>query len=152
MIGVAVGLIAASGASAAMAAVPGVTSEGTAPPKVKPAQIVYTGDGSGLFAGAQRVSKKNLGSIQWTKWNKKKALGSGANWLNDCKPNCAKGTYHGYAVTLKLTRPRHKSGFFVFTRMLVTYTGKLPKGVSTSRQTRTLVDHNNFFVWKFPSI
>ena len=150
LIGVAVALIFAAGASAALAVLPGVTSEGTAAPKVKPKTIVYTGDGSGLFAGAQAVSKTNFGSIHWSKWTKKKAHGSGGNWLNDCKPNCAKGKFHGYPVTLSLSRPRMVAGKDVFTRMVVTYTQNLPAhAVKTT--TWKLRHSGTSFFWKLPA-
>jgi hypothetical protein len=150
MIGVTVALFAASGASAALAAVPGVTGEGPAAPKVRPRQIGYTADGSGFFAGAQKVSKTNFGSIHWSQWNKKKALGSGGNWLNDCKPYCAAGHFHGYPVTLKLTTPKVVAGKHVFTKMIVTYTNTLPShAVKTT--TWTLKHNKTFFFWKFPA-
>jgi opacity protein-like surface antigen len=149
LIGVTVAVLAASGASAAMAAVPGVTSEGTASPKVKPKTIIYSGDGSAFFAGSQKVSKTNFGSLQWSKWNSTKALGSGGNWLNDCKPHCFNGKFHGYPVTLKLTRPRTVEGFNVFTRLLVTYTGKVPMSTPKS-QTWKLGHSGKAFFWHFP--
>jgi hypothetical protein len=153
-IATAVLVFAASGASAALAALPRVISEGTAPPKVKPATIVYTGDGSGLFAGATAVSKTNFGSLHWSKWNKKKAVGSGANWLNDCKPNCAKGKFHSYPVTLKLTRPRTVAGKHIFTRMTVTYTQNLPAhAVKTTiwKVTHSTSNAGTLFFWKSPA-
>lgn len=150
LIAVAAGLIAASSATAAMASVPGVTSVASAPPKVKPATLIYTGDGSAFFAGATKVSKTNFGSLHWSKWNKKKALGSGGNWLNDCKPSCAKGNYHGYAVTLKLTRPRKLAGHNVFTRMLVTYTSNVPPHAVRST-TWKLTHSGKLFFWHYPS-
>src|SRR5438105_13848585 len=150
LIGVAVGLMFASGATAALAALPGVTAEGAAAPKVKPKTIIYTGDGSGLFAGAQAVSKTDFGSIHWSKWNHKRALGSGGNWLDDCKPDCARGKYHGYPVTLSLSRPRTVAGKDVFTRMVVTYTQNLPShAVKTT--TWKLSHSGKSFFWKFPA-
>jgi hypothetical protein len=154
MIAVAVALTAATGASAAMAALPGVTSEGPAKPKVKPKMIVYTGDGSALFAGAKQLSKTNFGSLHWSKWTKKKALGSGGNWLNDCKPDCAAGKFHGYPVNLKLTMPKLVHGFNVFTRMTVTYTQNLPPhAVKTTTWTlkHSVTKSGTFFFWKFPA-
>lgn len=150
LVGLIVAAIATWGASAALAALPGVTSEGSAPPKVKPRTIIYTGDGSGFFAGAHRVSKTNFGSLHWSKWNKKKALGSGGNWLNDCKPSCARGKFLGYPVTLKLTRPRRVEGKHVFTRMTVTYTQNLPShAIKTT--TWKLTHSGKLFSWKYPS-
>jgi opacity protein-like surface antigen len=153
LIAVAVAVLAASGASAALAAVPGVTSEASTPPKVKPKTIVYTGDGSGLFAGATKVSKTNFGSIHWSKWNKTKAVGSGGNWLNDCKPSCASGKFHGYPVKLTLTMPKVVAGKHIFTRMTVTYTQNLP--AHAAKTTTWKVSHSTshagtLFFWKFP--
>jgi hypothetical protein len=153
LIGIAVALTFAVGASAALAALPGVTSEASAPPKVKPKTIVYSGDGSAFFAGATRVSKTNFGSLHWSKWNKTKAVGSGANWLNDCKPNCAKGKFHGYPVTLTLTRPRTVAGKHIFTRMTVTYTQNLP--AHAVKTTTWKVSHSSsragtLFFWQSP--
>jgi hypothetical protein len=154
LIGVTVALTAAVAATTALAAVPGVTSEGSAPPKVKPATILYTGDGSGFFAGAKQVSKTNFGKIHWSKWTKKKAVGSGANWLNDCKPNCAKGKFHGYPVTLKLTTPKKVAGKNIFTRMTVTYTQNLPAHAvktTTWKVTHSTSKAGTLFFWQAPS-
>jgi opacity protein-like surface antigen len=149
LIGVAVAVFAASGASAALAAVPGVTSEGPGA-KVKPAAIVYTGDGSALFAGAQKVSKTNFGSLHWSKWTKKKAVGTGGNWLNDCKPSCAAGKFHGYPVKLTLTSPKKVAGKHIFTRMTVTYTQNLP--AHATKTTTWKVSHaGSAFFWKYPA-
>lgn len=148
LIGVAVAVFAASGASAALAAVPGVISEGTAPPKVKPKQIVY-GMGE-LFAGSKRVSKTDLGSIHWSKWSKKKAVGSGGNWLDNCKPNCAQGKFQGYPVKLTLTTPKVVSGKHIFTRMTVTYTQNLP--AHATKTTIWKVHHSGTaFFWRPPA-
>jgi len=150
-IATAVLMFAASGASAALAALPGAISESTAPPKVKPKQIVY-GMGE-LFAGATRVSKTNLGNIHWSKWTKKKAVGAGANWLDDCKPNCAKGKFQGFPVKLTLTRPRVVGGKHIFTRMTVTYTQNLPAHAvktTTWKVTHSKTSVGTAFFWKFP--
>jgi hypothetical protein len=149
LIGVAVALTFAAAVPAALAALPGVTSEGTAAPKVRPRTIVYTGDGSALFAGAQAVSKTDFGSIQWSKWTKKKAHGSGGNWLNDCKPDCARGKFHSYPVTLSLSRPRKVVGKHVFTRMTVTYTQNLPPHAAMTT-TWKLRHSGKAFFWKLP--
>jgi hypothetical protein len=154
LIGIAVGLTFAAGASAAMAALPGVTSEGSAPPKVKPTTIVYTGDGSGLFAGAKQVSKTNFGAIHWSKWTKTKAAGSGGNWLNDCKPDCARGKFHGYPVTLKLSKPKVVAGKDIFTQMVVTYTQTLPPHAvktTTWKVSHSTSKAGTLFFWKYPS-
>jgi opacity protein-like surface antigen len=149
--GAAVFVIAASGASAALAAVPGVISEGTAPPKVKPKQIVYIM--GAFFAGPQRVSKTDLGRIHWSKWNKKKAVGSGGNWIDDCKPNCGKGTLHGYPVTLKLSQPKVVAGKDIFTQMVVTYASKVPPHAvktTTWKVRHSKTQAGTAFFWKYP--
>jgi hypothetical protein len=150
----AVALIAGSAASAAAAALPGLTSLSTAPPKVKPREIIYSGDGSGLFAGPKKLSH-SFGSLKWSSWTATGATGSGANWLNNCKPDCAGGTYHGYPVKLQASRPQVIGGEDVFTRLKVTYTGKKPGFVHRRTQTWKLghsaSSGGTFFVWKFPS-
>ena len=43
--------------------------------QVKPQVIVWTGDGSGLFAGRGAAPRRgNLGRLHWTKWSGKRAL------------------------------------------------------------------------------
>lgn len=147
--GVAVGLTVFSGASVALAAVPGVIGLGTSPPpKVKPKTIVYTGDGSGFFAGATKVSKRNFGRLRWTKWTSSEALGSGANWIDNCTPYCYNGTITGYPVTLKLTRPRVIGGHDVFTRLRVTYTGTQPPNTAKAQTWKLQYrSTSKFFDW-----
>lgn len=85
--------------------------------KVRPATIVYTGDGTGLLAGAH-VSRHSS-PIRWRKWTTRVALGSGYNQLNDCRPDCADGTFHGFPVRIELWRPRTLGGRRVFTRLTI---------------------------------
>jgi len=123
------GLGIAAAASAALAATPtfptfsGPPSKGN--PVVKPSEIVYSGDGSHLFAGS---SGKKVGKIHWTVWNGTEGLGTGYNWINNCEPSCANGKYSKYPITLKAYQPKKQSKFFIFTRLKVTYTGKKPGG------------------------
>jgi hypothetical protein len=148
--GVTVWLTIFLGASVALAAVPGVTGEGSAPPKVKPKTIIYTGDGSGFFAGATKVSESNFGSLHWTKWTSGEALGSGANWLDNCTPDCATGTFNGYPLTLKLGKPKVVGGHDVFTRLTITYTGKRPPHTHKTATWKLKYESSaKFFVWGF---
>lgn len=143
-------LLTASAASAA-GGLPGLTQEGLARPEVRPAVIVYTGDGSGFLAGPGRVSRRNFGRLRWTSWTRSRASGSGANWINDCTPDCAQGHFHGYPVTLFASRPRTIAGHDLFTRLRVTYTGRRPSFVRSSTQTWKLEHRASVFFWQFPS-
>jgi hypothetical protein len=115
----------AAGASAALAATPTFPAF-TGPPSknnpvVKPHEIVYTGDSGEFFAG---TGTRRPGKIHWSVWNRTEGVGSGANWVNNCTPNCASGKFSSYPVTLKAYRPEKVSKYFIFTRLKVTYTGK----------------------------
>ncbi|MGZ4169503.1 MAG: hypothetical protein ACXVFO_20910, partial [Solirubrobacteraceae bacterium] len=92
-------------------------------PLVRPGQIVYTGDGSGLLAGpGQGGRHPKFGRLKWTSWTATAALGSGADWINNCEPFCAAGSFAQHPVTIKLYRPRRLAGLQVFTRMTIHYT------------------------------
>jgi len=119
------GLAIAAGASAA-APTPtfptfaGRPSKGN--PVAKPGEIVYSGDGSHLFAGAK--GNRKIGKIHWTTWNSTEGLAAANNWINNCSPSCANGKFTLYPVTLKATAPKKEGKYFIFTRLKVTYTGK----------------------------
>ena len=85
---------------------------------VRPAEILYTGDGSGVLGGFDGTGNNGSdGHLKWSKWTQTQALGSGAVWLNNCTPSCAAGRFAPHAVTVRAFRP---SGG-VFTRLTVTY-------------------------------
>jgi len=94
--------------------------------QVEPASILYTGDGTGLLAGANVGNRKS--GIAWTKWTSELALGTGFNQLNDCDPSCAGGKFHGYPVRIELWRPQTLAGTLVFTRMTIFYKKSRPPG------------------------
>lgn len=90
---------------------------------VRPRQIVYTGDGTGFLAGPGKAGRHpKPGKLKWTSWTSGAALGSGDDWLNNCEPFCAAGTFSQHAVNIKLFRPRRLLGLLVFTRMRLVYT------------------------------
>jgi len=60
--------------------------------KTEPTQIVTTGDSSGYV--------KNL---TWSGWGSASARGTGILELNNCNPNCARGTFTGYPATVTLS-------------------------------------------------
>jgi hypothetical protein len=63
-------------------------------PKVRPsAFILACGDGN-----------SRLASLHWSRWSPKSAKAEGVNFVNDCKPYCAAGTFHSYRVVVRLDR------------------------------------------------
>jgi hypothetical protein len=121
-------LVVASTAGAA--GLPGALTDGGTVTKgqnvlVRPGQIVYTGDGSGFLAGPGKGGRRPKPTrLKWSSWTAGAAVGSGDNWLNNCEPFCAAGTFSQYATTIKLYRPRTMLGLSVFTRMTLHYTGR----------------------------
>ena len=103
-----------------------------------------------LLAGQKKSANKDA-PLSWTSWTANSAQGSGFNWIDNCKPNCAAGTFHSYAVSLKLWRPRPEIHRLVFTRMTVTYTGKLPPHTSSKNQEWKVTTHGKAYIWVFPS-
>ncbi len=101
-------------------ALPGLlTQTGHGPPfVVRPAQIVYTGDGSGVLGGFSGTGPfPRFGSLSWSTWSRRQATGTGAVWLDDCEPSCAQGTFHPYAVRVRASAPH--AGHF--TRLTLRY-------------------------------
>jgi hypothetical protein len=122
------GIVIAAVATAALAATPTFpTFNGSASkdnPVSKPTEIVYTGDGSELFAG--KKGAKKIGKLHWATWNNTEGVASGYQYINNCEPSCAGGKFATYPVTLNASRPKKESKYFIFTRLKVTYTGKKP--------------------------
>ncbi|MEV5545726.1 hypothetical protein AB0L35_06205 [Streptomyces sp. NPDC052309] len=90
-------------------------------PEVRPgAFLLACGDGN-----------SRLESLRWSHWNSWSAVARGINWLNDCKPDCASGTFRSYAVIIRLDQPRtweKDPDLKQFTRMSLTYTDGRPEG------------------------
>ena len=154
-IAIATGLIFAVGASAALAGRTQIlVSDGVGHPgktlQVKPFQIIWTGDATGVFAGRGTASKRpRFGRLQWSKWTATEGHATGANWLNDCVPFCAAGKFTPFNVNLTAYRPRVLSGFKIFTRLKVVYTGKVPHGYKRTG-VFTIDHHGKTFFWNFP--
>jgi hypothetical protein len=114
--------------TASGAALPGAVADGGTVTQgknvlVRPKQIVYTGDGSGFLAGPGKTGRRPKPSnLKWTSWTGNAALGSGDDWINNCEPFCAAGSFSEHAVNIKLYRPRKMLGLLVFTRMTLHYT------------------------------
>jgi hypothetical protein len=99
-------------------------------PAVKPANITWTADDSVALSGSTRAR-----GIAWSHWGNRTASGMGAEWVNNCIPDCAGGTYTPYRATIALTRPRTLEGQMVFTRLSLTFSGSLPPPGQLTRTT-----------------
>ncbi len=82
-------------ASAVAQGAPGLLTEQDGKFAVRPATIVYTGDGTGIV-GRLGKGANARGGIDWESWTPRLAYGAGTVWLDDCNPNCAAGHYRGY--------------------------------------------------------
>ena len=155
VVAIATCLILAAGASAALAGRTQIlVSDGIAQSgktlQAKPFQIIWTGDATGVFAGRGTASKRpRFGRLHWSKWTATEGKGFGANWLNDCIPFCAAGKFTPFNANLTAYRPRVISGFKVFTRLKVVYTGRVPHGYERTG-VFTLGHRGKQFFWNFP--
>lgn len=91
--------------------------------QVRPANIVYTGDGSGVLGGFDGNGPAHPGDLTWNSWTPKKATASGAVWLDDCAPSCAAGSFTPRSV--KVTAFRPVGGHFTRLTMRFSYHDKL---------------------------
>lgn len=88
--------------------------------QIHPAHIVYTGDGSGVLGGFNGSGARHAlhpGRLSWTTWTTKHAVASGAVWLDDCTPDCARGTFTARPAKVVAFRPVKGH----FTRLTLTY-------------------------------
>lgn len=105
----------------------------------KPFRIIYSGDGAALLSGRGRLSNH----LTWTAWNDREGRAEGADWHDNCVPDCARGTYFAYRANIRVYRPRHVAGDLLFTRMTVTYTGRRPPYPANARGPVTFrLDHD----------
>ncbi|MER6572820.1 hypothetical protein ABT288_43370 [Streptomyces sp. NPDC001093] len=82
--------------------------------------ILACGDGNSRLIG-----------LHWSQWSPDEATARGVNMVNDCKPYCAAGRFHGYRVTVRLDEPKAwKKDPHVqhYTRMTLTYADDRPDG------------------------
>ena len=140
---------AALGSGAALPKLPStIGPPGKGDLKAKPASIVYTGDGSAFLAGGPK-SNHRAKPLNWSSWTATAGTGSGFNWVNNCNPNCAGGTFHRFAVKLDAYRPRKVGGHLIFSRLRVTFTGKAPKHSSSSEVWKVVHQSGGYF-YAFP--
>lgn len=149
------GVVVALGASSALAAgTPAVPRyDGTPGPgdlQARPASIIYSGDGSAFLAGARKGAHRH-GRLDWKSWTATGARGSGYDWLDNCRPDCAGGKFSAYPVKLHAFRPERVQGHLIFTRLRMTYTGRLPSRRSPRTQVFSVTHRNGGFYWGFTS-
>jgi hypothetical protein len=93
----------------------------------KPRRLILAcGDGSNYLA-----------KLNWSRWTTLSAMAAGLNEVNNCTPDCVKGHFRGYPVTVALSRPRrcaHVAGHKVFARIVLRYPDAHPG------KTRTLTE------------
>jgi hypothetical protein len=154
VLGLVTALAVASTASGA--ALPGAVADGGTVTQgknvlVRPKQIVYTGDGSGFLAGPGRTGRHpKPGRLKWSSWTARAALGSGDDWINNCEPFCAAGSFSQHAVNIKLYRPRTMLRLPVFTRMTLHYTRGSNPFTHKSSETFKLVRAGSQLFWNIP--
>jgi hypothetical protein len=154
VLGLLTALAVASSASAA--ALPGVVANGGTVTKgknvlVRPKQIVYTGDASAFLAGPGKAGRRpQPGRLKWSSWTPRAALGSGDDWINNCEPFCAAGTFSQHAVNVKLYRPRTVLRLLVFTRLTLHYTHGPNPFTHKSSSTLKLVRSGPQLFWNIP--
>ena len=71
----------------------------------KPGTMIFSADGS-LY----------LKSIAWQGWGTDTAIGTGTAYADNCKPNCAEGTYSKHPARIVLTAPKPWNGKLAYTR------------------------------------
>jgi hypothetical protein len=144
-------------ASASAATLPGAVLDGGTPTpgkniKARPHQIVYTGDGSGFLAGPGTAGRRpRPGKLKWSSWTGTAALGTGDDWLNNCTPDCADGSFSQHAANIKLYRPRTVLHVLVFTRMTVHYLHGTNPFTHRASEALTLTGRGGVLGWNIPS-
>lgn len=109
--------------------------------------MVYSGDGAASLAGRGST----FGRLRWTSWTRTGGLAWGADWHDNCVPDCANGTYHDYPANVHVYRPQRVGGYLLFTRMTVDYIGARPPYPAYGHASITFrLDYNaayNTFFW-----
>lgn len=118
---IAIGALLALPAAAA-ARLPAVLTQLKPPFQLRPAVISYTGDGTGLVGGRDGRSVRHPGHLRWKRYTRRRGIGRGLLWLNDCRPSCAGGRFHSTPVKVRASSPRH--GHFRRLRLTYRYRGK----------------------------
>ncbi|MER6981673.1 hypothetical protein [Streptomyces carpinensis] len=119
-------------ASAAPAAQSSATPEHAKPPRPVLVDCFWKPQARpDAFILACGDANSRLASLHWSAWNARSAVARGVNFVNDCKPYCAAGTFHSYPVIVRLDRPepwKKNPQMKHFTRMSLVFTGARPDG------------------------
>jgi hypothetical protein len=114
-------------APAAASALPRTPTEFLGGPRVRPARIDYTGDGSAILGGFTKYKRlhkssplTHFGRLHWTVYNQHQGRAVGADWVDNFIPDGATGTFYPIRVSVHVYRPRHG----MFTRMTITEQGR----------------------------
>jgi hypothetical protein len=80
--------------------------------RIRPSQILISGDGTAWLGGAGyeqtgHLFPANLGKIRWLEFNRNEALGHGYIWLNNCIPYCAAGSFYHYQARIRAADVRN---------------------------------------------
>ncbi len=103
--------------------VPAYTGVGVKYLEIRPRYILYTGDSSGVLSGP-----KPGDSLHWSSWTAKTAFGGGYDQIDNCKPDCASGSFTAYPIKIEAWKPGISHGELVFSRLTILYTSKPPAG------------------------
>jgi hypothetical protein len=108
-------------AASAVAALPSFAGCWPKAPQTRPRSILAAcGDGNFTITG-----------ISWLSWTATAATGAGTGHQNDCTPDCARGHFHAYRVSLRLHRPvRCQNRRREFTRFMFAFVGAKPLHVA----------------------
>ena len=96
-------------------------------PQVRPSTFDFFCDGSGSFT-----------KLRWSTWNASIAAGTGVEYVDNCSPNCAQGTWSHRTVDLILWRSEPVKGHpgeRGYTQMTTLYPGHPVDGHNTYTQT-----------------
>jgi hypothetical protein len=133
--------------------------------EVRPATLILSPDGSAILGrlpnwvgrpGGRRYIGPDRGSLNWQWWTPKQAEQAGYGrrigayaygilWNNDCKPDCATGTY--YASDAELTAWRVRDGHY--TREGLQYTN--PRGLAWYSVVKLGRDGRGHYRWRYLS-
>ncbi|AEW99290.1 hypothetical protein [Streptantibioticus cattleyicolor] len=123
------------GAGAAMAAVTASAPASAAPPSGAHPVVLDCADQArvrpGSFLLACGDGNNYLTSLHWSGWSPGSAVATARDQVNDCRPYCAAGHFHGYRATVRLDHPKAWPGHpgrWHFTRLTVHYPANHPAG------------------------
>ncbi|WP_240167810.1 hypothetical protein [Streptomyces noursei] len=126
-------LIVCAGVALATATAPVSASAVSAPPRGQRVAVVDCAgkalERPGSFILACGDGNNVLKSLRWSHWTSPSAAAVGMDMVNDCRPYCAAGHFHGYPVRVRFDNPQPRSGHSGqqhYTRVTLTYPADRP--------------------------